>query len=133
MLTTTDGPTTVAILGSNPVVGKALESLLRAIDYAAQYFSEPLTESDEPLGGARVALILPALSARHREALITHLTSTPATASLPILELMASPNEEQNGRGIPVPWPCSIEELERSIEAVLPNGSRTEEREPLPS
>ena len=60
MLKTTDGPTTVAILGGNPVVGKAVESLLRASDYAARFFSKPLIESDEPLGGARVALILPA-------------------------------------------------------------------------
>jgi hypothetical protein len=133
MLKTTDGPTTVAILGGNPVVGKAVESLLRASDYAARFFSKLLIESDEPLGGARVALILPAPSYRHRESLITLIKSTPATASLPILELVASPNEEQNGRGIPVPWPRSIEDLERSIEAVLPKGSKTGEREALPS
>ena len=92
MLNPAEGPTTVAILGENPVVGNALESLLRSTDFAARFFPEYLPNSTEPFEGARVALILPALSTRRNEALIAGIRSHPATVDLPVIELITTPN-----------------------------------------
>jgi hypothetical protein len=132
MLNPTEGPATVAILGGNPVIGKALESLLRSADYVAQFFPEYPEDEAEPLGGARVALILPALSSTHQEALITLIRDTPSTTNLPVIELITTPNENGNGQGTRVPWPCGIEDLRQFIDEKLledPPGT-IERREP---
>jgi hypothetical protein len=119
MLKPTEGPATVAILGGNPVIGKALESLLRSADYVARFFSEYPEGDAEPLGGARVALILPAVSSRHQEDLINLIRTTPSTTDLPVIELITTPTENGNGHVTRVPWPCSIEDLRRSIDEKL--------------
>ena len=112
-----EGPATIAILGDDPVIGRALESLLASADYVARFFSEYPEGVAEPLGGARVALVLPASSSKRQEALMHLIKTTPATANLPVIELTTTPNE--NGQSIAVPWPCSIEELRRSIDETL--------------
>ncbi len=119
MLKPAEGPATVAILGGNPVIGKALESLLRSVDYLARFFSEYPEEEADPLGGARVAIILPALSRSHQEALITRIRDTPTTMNLPVIELVTTPNENGNGHVTRVPWPCGIEDLRRFIDEKL--------------
>ena len=132
MLKPTEGPATVAILGGNPVIGKALESLLRSADYVPRFFSEYPEEDAEPLGGAKVALILPALSSRHQEALITLIRKTPSTTKLPVIELSTTPNENGNGQVTRVLWPCGIEDLRRFIDEKLLGDSidAPESREP---
>jgi hypothetical protein len=115
MLKPDDGPTIVAIIGEDSVVGNALESLLRFADYGARFFPGYPAES---LEGARVALILPASISRRGEALIGRIKSHPATAHLRVIELITTPNGERNGH-IHLPWPCKLEELKRSIEAAL--------------
>ena len=119
MLNPTEGPATVAILGGNPVIGKALESLLRSADYVARFFSEYPEEDAKPLGEARVALILPALSSTHQDALITLIRNTPSTTNLPVIELITTPSENGNGQVTRVPWPCGIEDLRRFIDEKL--------------
>ena len=116
MLNPTEGPATVAILGGNPVIGKALESLLRSADYVARFFSEYPEEDIEPLRGASVVLILPARSSRHQESLITLIRDTPSTTNMPVIELITTPHENGNGQVTRVPWPCSIQDLRRSRE-----------------
>jgi hypothetical protein len=122
MLKPAEGPTIVAILGENPVVGNALESLLRSADYAARFFPEYLPDSTEPFEGAGVALILPGSSAKRNEALIAGIRSHPATVDLQVIELITTPNGEPYGH-TRLPWPCGLEELKRSIEAALPHGN----------
>jgi hypothetical protein len=132
MLNPVEGPATVAILGGNPVIGKALESLLRSANYVAQFFSEYPEEDAEPLGGAKVALILPSLSSTHQEALITLIRDTPSTTNLPVIELITTPNENGNGQVTRVLWPCGIEDLRQFIDEKLledPPGTQ-ERREP---
>jgi hypothetical protein len=122
MLKPAEGPTIVAILGENPVVGNALESLLRSADYAARFFPEYLPDSTEPFEGAGVALILPGSSAKRNEALIAGIRSHPATVDLQVIELITTPNGERNGH-TRLPWPCGLEQLKRSIRAALTHGT----------
>ena len=122
MLKPAEGPTIVAILGENPVVGNALESLLRSADCAARFFPEYLPDSTEPFEGAGVALILPGSSAKRNEALITGIRSHPATVDLQVIELITTPNGEPYGH-TRLPWPCGLEQLKRSIRAALTHGT----------
>lgn len=119
MLTPGEGPATVAILGGNPVIGKALESLLRSADYVARFFSEYPEDDAEPLADASVALVLPAVSSTHQESLLSLIRNTPSTANLPVIELVTTPNEHGNSQVTSVPWPCGIEDLRRSIDEKL--------------
>lgn len=119
MLTPGEGPTTVAILGGNPVIGKALESLLRSADYVTRFFSEYPEDAAEPLGDSSVALVLPAVSSSHQESLIALIRNTPSTTDLPVIELVTTPNESGNSQVTRVLWPCSIEDLRRYIDEKL--------------
>ena len=119
MLRPARGPATIAILGGNPVIGKALESLLASADYVARFFSEYPEGDAEPLRGARVALLLPALSGGHQEALKAQIKNSPSTMNLPVIELTTTPIDDS--QSILVPWPCSLEDLRRIIEETLQN------------
>jgi hypothetical protein len=119
MLKPAQGPATIAILGGNPVIGKALESLLASAEHAARFFSEYQEGDAEPLEGARVALILPDSSGRPQEALKAQIKNTPSTMNLPVIELTTTPSDD--GQGVLVPWPCSIEDLRRVIDYTLQN------------
>jgi hypothetical protein len=114
-----EGPVTIAILGGNPVIGRALESLLASTDYLALFFSEYPEGEAEPLGGAHVALILPAPNGRPQEALKAQIKNTPSTMNLPVIELTTTPIDDD--QSILVPWPCSIEDLRRAIDETLQN------------
>jgi hypothetical protein len=117
MLKPAEGPATVAILGGDPVIGKALESLLASSEHAARYFSEYPEGDAEPLEGARVALILPVSSSRRQKSLKAQIKNTPSTMNLPVIELTTTPIDD--GQSIVVPWPCSIEDLRRAIDETL--------------
>ena len=117
MLRPARGPATIAILGGNPVIGKALESLLASADYVARFFSE--YPEGEPLSGARVALLLPASSGGRQEALKAQIKNTPSTMNLPVIELTTTPID--NSQSILVPWPCSLDDLRRTIDETLQN------------
>jgi len=112
-----EGPATIAILGGNPVIGKALESLLASTEYVARLYSEYPEADAEPLGGARIAIVLPASSSKRRDALMHLIKTTKSTKNLPVVELTTTPNE--SGHDNRLPWPCSIEVLRRSIDETL--------------
>ena len=119
MLRPTRGPATIAILDGNPVIGKALESLLASADYVARFFSEYPEGDAEPLKGARVALLLPASSGGRQEVLKAKIKNTPSTMNLPVIELTTTPIDDS--QSILVLWPCSLEDLRHTIEETLQN------------
>lgn len=119
------GPIVLAVLG-NPVVGRALALLLRGPGYDARFL--PASSSSEPgsLEGVRLLLLAPTpeLSTERRQAFLALLRDVPGVLEMPVLELVG-PSEQvweggaRDGSWYATPWPCSIEELKRSIETAL--------------
>lgn len=109
----------------DPVVGRALVLLLQGSGYEAKFLPLSSLDESEALDGVRLLLLTPVaeLGTEPREALLSF-RDRPRTAEIPVLELVRHSEETREGRARDgswhvVPWPCSIEELERWIEAVL--------------
>ena len=112
-------PTTVAILSGNPLVGRALEILLRGAGYDVRFLGEPSTfEVEDLLEGVDVLILDRCLSDGRREKFLEAMTSTLKTATIPVLSLSSGPTGTLAEDRL-VPWPCKIEDLAREIEAAL--------------
>src|SRR5215211_5873495 len=112
--------TTVAILGDDPIVNRGLQLLLKGVGY------EPLLSrgsnrraSEVELDGVDVVLLGPALGDDRRDAFLSSMKSSPATACIPVLTLSTVLKEAFTEDVVLVPWPCNIEDLERRIESAL--------------
>jgi len=111
---------TVAIVGTDPVIGRVLESLLQTAGYGTRFVTYPVTsESCNMVADAHVVLLLPGLSNISREGCPISEVSTAAATNIPILELIPEPDEVPLLRSRPVRWPCRLEQLRREIEAAL--------------
>ena len=122
-------PTMVAILGRDRVVGQALELLLRGAGCDARFLGEPVIDKlGELLDGVQLLLLGPALSAERRKNLLDGLKGEPATAEIPVLELITGLQGTHNGNGRHVMWPCKTEELVRHIGEVLLSTGHPEDR-----
>jgi hypothetical protein len=111
---------TVAIVGTDPVIGRVLESLLQTAGYGTRFVTYPVTsESCNMVADAHVVLLLPGLSNISREGCPISEVSTAAATNIPILELIPEPDEVPSLRSRPVRWPCRLEQLRREIEAAL--------------
>ena len=111
---------TVAIVGTDPVIGRVLESLLQTAGYGTRFVTYPVTsESCNMVADAHVVLLLPGLSNISREGCPISEVSTAAATNIPILELILEPDECPSLRARPVRWPCRLEQLRREIEAAL--------------
>jgi hypothetical protein len=124
--TNLEGSIALTILG-DPVVGRALMLLLRGSGYEAKFVpASSLLSQHLWLKGSDLLLLTPTpeLSVEGREALVASLEEGTRSTMMPVLEL-ATPFQETPKGGLEgerwhyVPWPCSIEELEGSIEATL--------------
>ena len=114
---------TLAVSG-DPVVGKALMLLLRGYRYDVRFL--PISSLGEPdsLKGIGLLLLAPQSDAMGHEAILPAVRYIPSAAEIPTMELVTTLGEtlEQRARAgsiCTVPWPCSIEELKRQIEAKL--------------
>ena len=116
--------TSVGVFGGDPVIGRALEQLLRSAGYAARFLTEASFEGEEPLDGIQLLLFAGEADADRRAASLSFLESVPTMANIPILELVSSLEGSQGGAGGVFPWPCRVDELSRRIEAALLEGSR---------
>jgi hypothetical protein len=114
-------PITVVIVGKDPIVGQAIGSLLQSAGYDARFVADPVTNgSTSALVEAHVVLLAPNLSAESREKVLGSATSKPVAAGTPTVELVSEADEGQPRQGHHrVRWPCSLEQLQREIEAVL--------------
>ena len=124
-------PIKIVILGGDLLVSRSLELALRGAGYDARYLNGSFTdEPTELLDGVRLVIFAPRMSSERRKAFLSRLRGTPATAGVPVLDLVTASDASENGREDlvdPVLWPCFTEELEREIEAALLNGAATQE------
>jgi hypothetical protein len=114
-------PITIVVVGKDPIVGRAIGSLLQTAGYNTHFVADPITDgSRSALVEAHVVLLAPSLSAEAREKVLGSGTSKPVAAGTPTLELVSEVDEGQLRQGNHlVRWPCSLEQLRWEIEAVL--------------
>jgi hypothetical protein len=116
-------PTTIAILGADTVVGRALCALLEGSGYRTTPLdSYPTGIVDDLLGGADLLLIAPRLDEDARGAFLGSMgKSAPRRTGMPVIVLSTALEEgmpEMEGV-IRVPWPCETKVLVERIEAAL--------------
>ena len=110
--------TTVAILSGDPLVGRALELLLKGAGYEVRLLAEPdASRVEDLLHGIDVLLLDRGLSNGRREDFLGALASTLETATIPVLSLSPGSEGASAEEDRVVPWPCKIEDLVREIEA----------------
>src|SRR4051794_4119912 len=119
--------TTIAILGSNTVVGGTLSLLLEGLGYATTLLDGfPTGVVDELLEEAHLLLLTPAVDEGVREALFGAMgKSTPQVGDMPVVALSTTLEgdlPEKEGV-ISVPWPCETNILVEWIEAALLDAS----------
>ena len=114
-------PITIVIVGKDPIVGRAIGSLLRTAGYNTRFVADPIRDGSlSALMEAHVVLLAPGLSAEAREKVLGSGTSNPVAAETPTLELVSEADEGQPRQGHHrVRWPCSLEQVRREIEAAL--------------
>ena len=114
--------TTIAILGADTVVGRALSLLLEGYGYHTTLLDcYPTGVVDELLEGADLLLIAPRLDRGVREAFVGAMgKSTPQKGRIPVIALSTSEEERLPEEGVlRVPWPCETKVLVERIEAAL--------------
>jgi hypothetical protein len=116
-------PTTIAILGSDTVVGRSLSVLLEGSGYEITLLdSYPTGVVDELLEGANLLLLAPRLDEGVRETFVGAMgKSTPQKADMPVIALHTALEEDlpEKEGVISVPWPCETKVLVDHIEAAL--------------
>ena len=125
--------TTIAILGSDTVVGRTLCVLLEGHGYNTILLdSHPTGVVEELLEGAHLLLMTPRLDEDLREAFIIGAKgkSDPQKGGIPVIALSTTPTAkqaaaEQEEGVVMVPWPCEIEYLVEQIEAALLEAPRS--------
>jgi hypothetical protein len=115
--------TTIAILGADTVVGRALCALLEGSGYRTRPLDAyPTGVVDELLEGAHLLLIVPRLDPGVREAFLGAMgKSTPQVGDMPVIALSTATEERmpEKERVQSVPWPCNTKVLVDHIEAAL--------------
>ena len=118
-------PTTIAILGSDTVVGRSISVLLEGHGYKTTLLdSYPTGVVDELLEGGHLLLLPPRVDEGVREAFLGAMgKSTPERAEMPVIVLCTATEEAPLEKGvISVPWPCETKVLVERIEAALLDG-----------
>ena len=114
--------TTIAILGSDTVVGRALCLLLEGSGYGTIPINAyTIGVADELLEGADLLLLAPRLDRGVGEAFLGAMGKrTPQRADMPVIALTTAVQESLQDEGVQsVPWPCETKILVERIEAAL--------------
>ena len=116
-------PTTIAILGADTVVGRALCALLEDSGYKPRPLdAHPTGVVDELLEGVNLLLLAPRVDEGVREAFVGAMgKSTPQRSSIPVIVLHTALEEDlpEKEGVISVPWPTETKVLVDRIEAAL--------------
>ena len=116
-------PPTIAILGADTVVGRALCALLEGSGYKTRPLDAyPTGVVDELLEDVDLLLIAPRLDEGVREAFVGAMgKSAPQKTDMPVIALSTTLEEDlsQKEGVISVPWPCETKVLVERIEAAL--------------
>jgi hypothetical protein len=111
---------TVAILGGDSVVGRALEALLQGLGYDTLLIEESgAGKPEELLRGIQLLLAAPTADIESRERFLVDMRSTPGTAAIPVLTLSTTAKKDMADQPGLVLWPCRMEDLRTEIEAAL--------------
>ena len=123
--------TTIAILGSDTVVGRSLCVLLEGSGYKSTLLDAyPTGVVGELLEGAHLLILTPRVDEGVRQAFLGAMgKKTPQKAQMPVIALHTAPEEDvpEKEGVIGVPWPTETKVLVERIEAALldvPAGSR---------
>ena len=101
-------------------MGQTVAALLDTVGYDARFLNGSFFEAPaEQFDGTRLIVLGPRLKVERRAALLNKIGSTPAISEVPLLELDPSLCDTRTVPVHLVSWPCSIEEIERKIEALL--------------
>src|SRR3712207_3520047 len=115
--------TTIAILGSDTVVGRTLSLLLEGSGYRTTLLdSYPTGIVDELLEGANLLILTPRVDQGVREAFLGAMgKSTPHKADMPVIAVHTALEEDlpQKEGVISVPWPTETKVLVERMEAAL--------------
>ena len=114
--------TTVAILGADTVVGRALCLLLEGSGYGTTPIDAyTIGVADELLEDADLLLLAPRLDEGVSEAFLGGMGKrTPQRADMPVIALTTAVEESPQDEGVQsVPWPCETKVLVERIEAAL--------------
>ena len=116
-------PPTIAILGADTVVGRALCALLEGSGYQTTPLDVyPTGVVDELLDGADLLLLAPRLDEGVREAFLGAMgKSTPQKGEMPVIALSTIVEEDlpEKEGVLSVAWPCETKVLVERIEAAL--------------
>ena len=116
-------PPTIAILGSDTVVGRSLCVLLECSGYETTLLdSYPTGIVDELLEGAHLLILTPRVDQGVREAFLGAMgKSTPQVGDMPVIALHTALEEDVSEKEgvISVPWPTETKDLVERIEAAL--------------
>jgi hypothetical protein len=111
---------TVAILGGNSVVGRALEALLQGLGYDTLLIEEyGAGRPEELLRGIQLLLATPTADTESRERFLADMRRTSGTVAMPILTLSTVVRKDLAGQPGLVLWPCRMEDFRTEIEAAL--------------
>jgi hypothetical protein len=113
---------TIAILGADTVVGRALCALLESSGYQTRPLGAyPTGVVDELLEGADLLLLAPRLDQGVGEAFLGAMgKSTPQKGRIPVIALSTAEEGRLPEEGvISVSWPCETKVLVDQIEAAL--------------
>lgn len=107
------------------MIGRVLELLLQTTGYEARFLegAEPEKLGDL-LSDVQLVILPPLLGTECRQAYLEGIVATPA-AAVPLMELVRDGEETEPRTGKIVPWPCSLEVLEREIKAAIPQCEAT--------
>ena len=117
-------PVKIAILGGDLLVGRSLAVALQGVGYDACFLHSSFNGGPaDLLEEVRLVIFAPRMSTGRRKIFLSRVRNTPATAGVPVLELVTASDASRNGQkeervGV-VLWPCTTEELTRRIETAL--------------